>query len=154
MKQWMILGLLLLSGSLVAQDKTTIRKQQYNIASDGLAIKGFDPVAYFTEQKAVKGKTAFAVSQQGVLYHFATAANKELFKKNPAAYEPQYGGWCAFAMGDNGEKVQVDPETFKILNGKLYLFYNRLFTNTLTNWNKDEKALNSKADQNWKKYYL
>jgi YHS domain-containing protein len=154
MKQWMILGLLLLSGSLVAQDKTTIRKQQYNIASDGLAIKGFDPVAYFTEQKAVKGKTAFAVSHQGVLYHFATAANKELFKKNPAAYEPQYGGWCAFAMGDNGEKVQVDPETFKILNGKLYLFYNRLFTNTLTNWNKDEKVLNSKADQNWKKYYL
>lgn len=153
MKQWMILGLLLISGSLLAQDKTSIRKQQYNISGDGVAIKGFDPVAYFTQQKAVKGKDEFAISHQGIQYHFATAANKELFKKNPAAYEPQYGGWCAFAMGDNGDKVPVDPETFKILNGKLYLFYNRFFNNTLTKWNKDEKALNSKADQNWKKYF-
>jgi YHS domain-containing protein len=153
MKQLMILGMLLLSGSLVAQDKTTIRKKQYNIASDGLAIKGFDPVAYFTQQKAVKGKKEFAIAHQGVLYYFATAANKELFKKNPAAYEPQYGGWCAFAMGDNGDKVPIDPETFKILNGKLYLFYNRFFNNTLTKWNKDEKVLNSKADQSWKKYF-
>lgn len=153
MKQWMILGLMVLSGSLIAQDKKVIRKQQYNIANDGLAIKGFDPVAYFTQQKAVKGKKEFAVSHQGVFYYFASTANKELFKKNPAAYEPQYGGWCAFAMGDNGDKVPIDPETFKIVNGKLYLFYNRFFNNTLTKWNKDEKVLSSKADQSWKKYF-
>jgi hypothetical protein len=77
--------------------------------------------------------------------------NKEAFKSNLVKYEPAYGGWCAFAMGDNGEKVSVDPETFKIVNGKLYLFYNKYFTNTLTSWNKDETNLKRKADANWPK---
>jgi hypothetical protein len=84
-----------------------------------------------------------------VRYHFSTEANKEAFKKNPSKYEPQYGGWCAYAMGATGERVEIDPETFKILNGKLYLFYNKLFNNTLKTWNKDEQSLRTKADANW-----
>ena len=79
--------------------------------------------------------------------------NKEEFKKNPAAYEPQYGGWCAYAMGKDGDKVSIDPETFKIVNGKLYLFYNRAFNNTLKSWNKDEPTLKTKADANWQKIF-
>ena len=79
--------------------------------------------------------------------------DKELFKKNPAQYEPQYGGWCAYAMGNDGSKVEVDPETFKILNAKLYLFYNKYFTNTLKSWNKDEGRLMKSADANWMKFY-
>ncbi len=68
-------------------------------------------------------------------------------------YEPQYGGWCAYAMGNSGEKVEVDPETYKIVDGKLYLFYNKYFTNTLKSWNKDEAKLKSKADESWKNFY-
>ena len=74
-----------------------------------------------------------------------------MFDENPTRFLPQYGGWCAYAMGDSGEKVKIDPETFKIIDGKLYLFYNFYFTNTLTKWNRDESNLKQKADQNWKK---
>ena len=84
-------------------------------------------------------------------YNFASASDKDAFVKNPAGYEPQYGGWCAYAMGATGEKVEVDPETFKIIDGKLYLFYNAYFNNTLKTWNKDETNLKKKADTNWKK---
>ncbi|HZE82850.1 MAG TPA: YHS domain protein, partial [Puia sp.] len=66
-------------------------------------------------------------------------------------YEPQYGGWCAYAMGKDGSKVEVDPGTFKIVNGKLFLFYNRFFNNTLKTWNKDEDHLHKNADNNWQK---
>ena len=116
-----------------------------------VAIQGYDPVAYFTQKKAVKGKAAIASTNEGVIYYFSSQANKEAFSKNPSGYEPQYGGWCAFAMGDYGEKVEINPETFKVLDGKLYLFYNAYFNNTLKSWNKDENNLKKKADANWKK---
>src|SRR6478735_4880328 len=82
--------------------------KQYNL-ENGLAIQGYDPVAYFTAGKAVKGSKDNAVAFNGVLYYFANAENKEIFKKSPAKYEPSYGGWCAYAMGAKGEKVSVDP---------------------------------------------
>ena len=72
---------------------------------------------------------------------FSSQKNKDTFLKSPASYLPQYGGWCAFAMGDYGEKVEVNPKTFKIVDGKLYLFYNSLLNNTLKSWNKNEKKL-------------
>jgi YHS domain-containing protein len=114
----------------------------------GLAIQGYDPVAYFTN-KAVKGENKFSVNHQGAIYYFSSEANKKHFLENPLKYEPQYGGWCAFAMGDYGKKIEIDPKTFKIVDGKLYLFYNAYFNNTLKSWNKDEKNLKSKADKNW-----
>jgi YHS domain-containing protein len=124
-----------------AQDATVNRKKHFNLSDNGLAIKGFDPVAYFTKHKAVKGSKEHAVYHQGLLYYFSSAENKEAFKNKPSKSEPEYGGWCAYAMGKNGEKVNIDPETFKILDGKLYLFYNKYFNNTLTDWNKDETNL-------------
>lgn len=135
-----------------SQDATAIRKKHFNL-ENGLAINGYDAIAYFKQHKAIKGKKDFSVYHQGATYYFSSAENKEEFKKNPSAYEPQYGGWCAYAMGANGEKVSVDPETFKIVNNKLYLFYNSFFNNTLKSWNKDEKNLNTKADQNWNKIF-
>ena len=138
--------------STFAQDAAPLRKKHFNL-DNGIAIKGYDPVAYFTLNKAVKGSKELAVSHQGITYYFSSAANKETFKANPFKYEPEYGGWCAYAMGDSGEKVSVDPETFKIVNGKLYLFYNRFFTNTLKTWNKDEANLKKKADLNWPKLF-
>lgn len=83
-----------------------------------------DPVAYFTSNKAIKGKENITASLEGVTYNFATSVNKDAFLKSPKKFEPEYGGWCACAMGSAEEKGEIDPETFKILNGKLYLFYN------------------------------
>jgi YHS domain-containing protein len=135
-----------------AQDAGALRKKHFNLEK-GIAINGYDPVAYFTQNKVVKCSKDLAVSHQGVTYYFSSVANKEAFKVNPSKYEPEYGGWCAYAMGKNGEKVSVDPETFKIVNGKLYLFYNRYFTNTLKDWNKNEAALKKEADVNWPKIF-
>lgn len=127
------------------------RLKHFNVQKNGLALDGYDPVAYFKTNKAVKGKQELAVAFEGLLYYFASKENKELFKQSPAQYEPQYGGWCAYAMGSSGEKVEVDPETFKVKDGKLYLFYNKYFNNTLKSWNKDETNLNRNAGINWKK---
>jgi len=142
----------LLSFTSMAQDQAALRKKQFNLESN-LAIDGYDPVAYFKSNKAVKGKKNLAVSHQGIIYYFSSAENKDEFKRNPSHYEPEYGGWCAYAMGEKGEKVSVDPETFKIIDNKLYLFYNRFFNNTLKSWNKDETRLKHSADTNWKKVY-
>ena len=143
--------ILLLAASTFAQQAQN-RIKDFNV-NGSVAINGYDPVAYFTQNKAIKGAKENAVAYDGVVYYFSTVENKELFKKNPGKYEPQYGGWCAYAMGNSGEKVEVDPETFKIKDGKLYLFYNKYFTNTLKSWNKDESNLQSKADNNWKKLF-
>lgn len=136
--------------ALFAQSTPATRSKHFNLEK-GVAIQGYDPVAYFTSNAAVKGKNSFTATYQGVVYQFSTDANRKLFLANPTKYEPQYGGWCAYAMGDYGKKVEIDPETFKIVGGKLYLFYNAYFNNTLTSWNKDEKNLKAKADINWAK---
>ncbi|HMG83536.1 MAG TPA: YHS domain-containing (seleno)protein [Ferruginibacter sp.] len=141
--------LLFLSNKIYAQQ--AIRVAQFN-TEKGLAIQGYDPVAYFTQSKAVKGNSDLSVNADGITYYFATAEDRELFKKDRKKYEPQYGGWCAYAMGANGEKVDIDPETFKILNGKLYLFYHSWVNNTLNKWNADEKNLQPKADASWAKF--
>jgi len=148
MKRLFYVGLaLLVSSSLFAQSSDRVK--QFNVSGDHLAINGYDPVAYFTQSKAEEGNKSIRADYQGVTYFFASEKDKNLFTENPAKYEPQYGGWCAYAMGAKGEKVEVDPETFKIIDGKLYLFYNKFFNNTLKSWNKDEANLKKKADSNW-----
>ena len=124
-----------------------------NVSSDGLAIEGYDPVAYFTTGNAIEGSKDYAFTVDGATYRFINARNRDLFKAAPSKYRPQYGGWCAYAMGAKGEKVEVDPKTFKVLDGKLYLFYNKYFNNTLRSWNKDEANLKGKADANWASKY-
>ncbi|MDI9319252.1 MAG: YHS domain-containing (seleno)protein [Phycisphaerales bacterium] len=128
--------------------QTAIRTKQFN-AEKGLAIQGYDPVAYFLQNKAIKGEKQFAVNAEGITYYFSSEANKNLFLKDYRKYEPQYGGWCAYAMGATGEKVEVDPKTFKIKDSKLYLFYHSWTNNTLPKWNTDEQSLKTKADKNW-----
>ena len=130
--------------------KDNKRVTHFNLEKN-VAIQGYDPVAYFKQGKAVKGKKEILASYEGVVYYFSIPVNKEYFLKNPSKFEPQYGGWCAYAMGDSNEKVSVNPETFKISNGKLYLFYNAFFNNTLKSWNKEETGLMMKADANWSK---
>jgi len=147
-----LIALAVLSLSVTAQDAAALRKKHFNLES-GIAIKGYDPVAYFTQNKAVKGKKELAISHQGVLYYFSSVENKEAFRAAPFKYETKYGSWCAYAMGNSGDKVSIDPETFKLVNGKLYLFYNRYFTNTLKDWNKNEASLKKNADLNWLKLF-
>jgi YHS domain-containing protein len=130
---------------------TTAQNSQLN-TKNKLAVEGYDVVAYFKQNKAVKGNKDFAVAADGTIYYFTTAENKEAFKANAKMYLPQYGGWCAYAMGATGEKVEIDPETFKIVNNKLYLFYHTWTNNTLTKWNKDEAKLKAAADASWLKF--
>ena len=125
-------------------------RQKHFLVEKGVAISGYDPVSYFTS-KPQKGKVAYI--QNGITYKFASTANLEMFKKTPAKYEPAYGGWCAYAMGAKGEKVEVDPENFKIVNGTLNLFYKNFFSNTLDDWNKEEAKLKKQADANWMKTF-
>lgn len=149
-KQILILFVALLSATTYAQTAAK-RNKEFNLENK-VAIQGYDPVAYFTQKKAVKGKLSLAYTYEGVTYNFSSQANKDLFLKTPTNYEPQYGGWCSYAMGANGEKVEINPETFKIVDGKLNLYYNAYFNNTLKSWNKDEVNLKKKADTNWKKF--
>lgn len=149
-KQILILFIALFSMTTFGQTPAK-RTSEFNLEKK-IAIQGYDPVAYFMQKKAVKGKSIFSYTYEGVVYNFSSQVNKGLFVKSPASYEPQYGGWCAYAMGVTGEKVEVDPETFKIIDNKLYLFYNAFFNNTLKTWNKDENNLKKKADTSWKKF--
>ena len=129
------------------------RLAQYNLEKNEPAIQGYDPVSYFANGRPMKGRKEYAYSFQGILYRFSSQRNLNTFNKDPSKYEPQYGGWCAYAMGNDGSKVDVNPETFKIIDGRLYLFYNAFFNNTLKTWNRDQAALKKKADLNWHKYY-
>lgn len=135
-------------GAIHAQTPA-IASKHYNISSN-IGANGYDLVSYFNS-KPTKGQNSFSAKYLGITYLFSSVANRDLFVKQPPKYLPEYGGWCAYAMGNSGEKVEVDPKTFKILNGKLYLFYNAYFNNTLKSWNKDEANLLKKANGNWAK---
>lgn len=141
-----IISLFLMNNQIHAQ--AALRLKSLNLDKN-IAIQGYDPVAYFTPGKPTKGNKDLVAVAEGVTYFFATISNKDLFLKDYKKYEPQYGGWCAYAMGFSGEKVEIDPSTFKILNGKLYLFYHSWTNNTLNKWNKEEDNLKNKADKNW-----
>jgi YHS domain-containing protein len=150
MKKIIVVLLVVFAFSATFAQSASKKVSEYNLENK-VAIQGYDPVSYFKQNKAVKGKKEIAASYDGVMYQFSSVTNKEIFSKNPPAFEPQYGGWCAYAMGSAGEKVEINPETFKIIDGKLYLFYNAFFNNTLKSWNKEEATLKAKADANWKK---
>ena len=144
-----ITTIFLIAGSLAYSQNQTL-KRSLNLNDAGVAIKGYDPVSYFGGT-ANEGSKEFSTSSEGAIYYFSSSANRDTFKANPGKYTPQYGGWCAYAMGESGEKVKIDPETFKILDGKLYLFYNFWGNNTLDDWNKAEKKLREAGNQNWAK---
>ncbi|MDX1627768.1 MAG: YHS domain-containing (seleno)protein [Fulvivirga sp.] len=123
-------------------------KENFNM-SGKVAIDGFDPVSYF-EGKPVRGKEEFKYKYNGIYFWFKSEKNKQSFLSQPEKYIPAYGGWCAYAMGKNGDKVKIDPYTYKIIDGRIYLFYNFDGNNTLLKWNKKESKLKEKADRNWK----
>lgn len=109
------------------------------------AIKGYDPVAYFTEGKPVKGSEAYSFEWNGATWRFSSAENMAAFTANPEKYAPQYGGYCAYGVAD-GHKAPISPDAFSILEGKLYLNYNKQVQNT---WNKDQQGYIKTADEKW-----
>lgn len=116
----------------------------------GVALQGYDAVAYVDENRALPGYASYTAKVDGVQYQFASAAHRDAFTKKPARYEPAYGGWCAYAMA-RGEQVEVNPRRFKIVGGRLLLFYDGLWGDTLAKWNTDEAHLLPQADAWWKK---
>jgi YHS domain-containing protein len=111
----------------------------------GLAVHGYDVVAYQTEGKPVRGDAKFAVVQSEATYRFVSQANLDLFKANPAKYEPAYGGYCAFGVSV-GAKFDGDPNLWKVVDGKLYL---NLDPGIQANWLKDIPGNIKKAEVNW-----
>src|SRR5690349_3435689 len=109
------------------------------------AIRGYDPVAYFTENKPVKGKAEFTAEWKDQKWYFSSAKNKTVFMASPESYAPQYGGFCAFAMA-RGYKATSDPSAFTIVNNKLYLTFSRTVQEE---WNKQRQHFIGRADQNW-----
>ena len=111
----------------------------------GLAIKGADPVAYFTEGQATEGSSQFQYQWSGATWQFTSAENRDRFAANPESYAPQYGGHCAWAVSQ-GSIAPIDPEAWAIVDDKLYLNLNR---NIQKRWEKDIYTNIAKADQNW-----
>jgi len=126
------------------------QKINYNL-DNGYIAEGYDVVAYFSDI-TIEGKVTYSTSYDGAKYKFINKENLAKFKSNPSEYAPQYGGWCAYAMGTKGKKVSIDGENFEIRDGKLYLFYNSWGNNTLESWLKENPtSLKKEADSNWKK---
>ncbi|MFT5124942.1 MAG: YHS domain-containing protein [Verrucomicrobiales bacterium] len=111
----------------------------------GLAIKGCDPVAYFTRKAPVKGSSDYSFEWQSATWRFASQANLDLFKAAPATYAPQYGGYCAWAVSQN-DTAKIDPEQWTVFDGKLYLNYNAKIQKK---WLANRDACIKDADANW-----
>ncbi|WP_428423053.1 YHS domain-containing (seleno)protein [Methylibium sp.] len=116
-----------------------------NLDARGVAIHGHDPVAYFVESKAVMGKAEYSAIAGAATYWFASEANQQLFKADPAKYEPQYGGYCAYGVAQ-GYKPDIDPTAFRIVDGKLYL---NLSPAVQKRWQADIPGFIDRASQNW-----
>ena len=127
---------------------TTFFAQNYN-TKQGFVAEGYDVVSYFNN-KAEKGNKEFTTEFDGAKFRFSSKENLEMFKKSPKKYVPQFGGYCAYAIALKGEKVDINPKTFEIRDGKLYLFYDSWGTNTFELWKKEgAEKLQKKAAINW-----
>ena len=111
----------------------------------GLAIRGYDPVAYHLEGRPFEGRSEHRLEWMGATWRFASASNRERFAADPERYAPRYGGYCAYAVA-NGYTASVDPEAWKIVDGQLYLNYSR---SVQAQWEKDIPGHIERADQNW-----
>jgi YHS domain-containing protein len=139
-----LLSLLLLL-PFVAISALAENKSLQNLDKNNLAIQGYDPVAFFTENKPIKGKPEFKSAYEGAMYLFASAENKKSFEKEPSKYSPAFGGFCAFGVSRN-KLVEIDPEAFQIVNGRLLLQYSKGVRN---DFNKDVHGNLAKANENW-----
>ena len=133
------------AGAAVALTPVAALAKKPTYTSWGKAIRGYDPVAYFKQGKPVKGSKQFTHDYNGATWHFSSAENRDLFASSPAAYAPQYGGYCAYAVSQ-GYTASTIPEAWDIVNGKLYLNYSKSVQRT---WKKKQSNYIQSADRNW-----
>lgn len=137
----------LAASGIAAQPAAAKTAPVYTGLFNNIAVSGYDPVAYFTAGKPVKGSAAHKISYKGAEFHFASAENLAKFRANPAAFAPQYGGYCAWAVSQ-GYTASGDPMVWKIVGGKLYLNYNREVGDR---WSKNIAGFIKAGDANWPK---
>ncbi len=133
------------SQAATASTDVTANNPPTYFAEQGIAIRGADPVAYFTDSAYVPGRPEFTYDWQGVTWQFASEANRAQFVDNPEAFAPRYGGFCAWAVSQ-GYTAEIDPTAWKVVEGKLYLNYDQ---SVQAKWAKDIPGNIAKADQNW-----
>jgi YHS domain-containing protein len=120
-------------------------KELNNLDGNGLALQGYDPVGFFTDNRPVKGNPQFQSQYHGATYYFASAEHKAAFEKEPAKYEPQFGGFCAYGAS-RGKTVPIKIEAWQIVNGRLLMQYD---LDVKGKFNTDPQGNLSKADKNW-----
>jgi YHS domain-containing protein len=130
---------------LVEASAKAVPKTRMNVDSNGVILKGYDPVAYFTRHQAVKGNPAIQTKFQGAIYHFVSVADKVAFDKNPSRYVPQYGGFCAYHLS-KGTLLDSDPSDFFIYKNKLYVCSG---PDAVEKIRSNMDASLRKADENW-----
>jgi YHS domain-containing protein len=140
MKSLFCACLLLMTLSTVAS-----AKELQNLDRSGVAIQGYDPVAFFTDNRPVKGNALFQSEFRGAKYQFASPEHKAAFDKEPAKYEPQFGGYCAYGVS-RGKTVPIKIETWEIVNGRLLLQYD---FDVKSKFDQDPQGSLRKADENW-----
>ncbi len=141
MKKFILLLCFFLGLPLMAQTSKSLQ----NLDKNGLAIQGYDPVAFFTQGKPVKGTTQFQSTFKGAIYYFASSEDKSTFDSDPAKYEPQFGGFCAYGVSQ-GHTAPIKIEAFQIVNGRLLMQYD---LDVKKDFNKDQSGNLAKADHNW-----
>jgi YHS domain-containing protein len=132
-----------------------LRRRSFNVDEEGLALQGYDPVSYLDKAGPKEGRKEHALVHRGITYRFVSAENKARFESDPAKYEPPFGGWCAWAVID-GDKVEIDPTNYEVIDGRVYLFYKGWLGNAKKKWDDKLKADGAKktvgaADSGWKK---
>ncbi|MEO1237016.1 MAG: YHS domain-containing (seleno)protein [Planctomycetota bacterium] len=148
------LGLICAAVPLLAQDADSEADPEAKAPTltdrGGLAIKGYDPVAYFPEGggEPAKGDKSLTAEFRGATYRFANEDHRARFLADPTRYAPAYGGYCAFAMAD-GKRVEINPKSYEVHGDRLYLFYRDWFTNTLKPWQEKRDTLKPAADAAW-----
>jgi len=132
--------LVVLAMPVLAQTKTLL-----NLDKAGLAIQGYDPVAFIADGKPLKGKPELGFRHKGALYYFATKEHRDAFKADPTKYEPAFGGYCAYGVS-RGKLVEIDVDAFQVVDGRLLLQYSK---GVREDFNKDTKGNLTKAEANW-----
>ena len=136
---------ILMFSILVFASLSLFSQKSETFVQSGKAIRGYDPVAYFSEGKPVKGDEKLVYNWNNANWYFSSQQNLDLFKANPEKYAPQYGGYCAYGLSE-GHKAPTDADAWTIEDGKLYLNYN---TDVRKMWSKEKKERIEKADKNW-----
>jgi len=136
---------ILMFSILVIASLSLFSQKSETFVQSGKAIRGYDPVAYFSEGKPVKGDEKLVYNWNNANWYFSSQQNLDLFKANPEKYAPQYGGYCAYGLSE-GHKAPTDADAWTIEDGKLYLNYN---TDVRKMWSKEKKERIEKADKNW-----